>query len=52
MPLSRFLAKTLRINKPAMKKFLKNLAFEVDVKLYFLPLTYKNNARNLSGVRS
>ena len=30
---SRFLAKTLRANKPAMKKYLKNLSFIVDVKL-------------------
>ena len=33
VPLSRFLAKTLRVNKRAMKKFLKNLSFGVDVKL-------------------
>ena len=33
-PLSRFLAKSLRLkNKPAMKKFLKNLSFGVDIKL-------------------
>ena len=32
-PLSRFLSKTLKVNKPAMKKFLKNLSFGVDVKL-------------------
>ena len=31
--LSRFLAKTLRVNKPAMKEFPKNLAFGVNVKL-------------------
>ena len=33
-PLSRFLSKTLRVNKPcyARKKFLKNLLFGVDVK--------------------
>ena len=34
-PLSRFLAKTLRVNKPALKKFLKNLSFGFNVKLYF-----------------
>ena len=31
--LRRFLAKTLRVNKPPKKKFLKNLSFGVDVKL-------------------
>ena len=31
--LRRFLRRTLRVNKPALKKFLKNLAFGVDVKL-------------------
>ena len=30
---SRFLAKTLRVNKPAMKKFVKNLLFGVDIQL-------------------
>ena len=29
----KFLAKTVRVNKPAVKKFLKNLLFGVDVKL-------------------
>ena len=38
-PLNRLLAKTLTVNKPAMKKFLKNLS-------------YKINAHNMSGVRS
>ena len=33
IPFSRFLAKTLRVNKPAMKKFLKILSFGIDVKL-------------------
>ena len=34
LPLNRFLAKTRRLNKPTMKKFLqKNLSFEADVKL-------------------
>ena len=32
-PLSRFLAKTLRVNKIAMKSFSKNLSFGVDFKL-------------------
>ena len=32
-PLSRFLAKTLRVNKIAMKNFSKNLSFGVDFKL-------------------
>ena len=31
--LSRFLAKTLRINKPVKKKFLKSLSFGFDIKL-------------------
>ena len=52
LPLSRFLAKTLRVNKTAMKKFLKTLSFGVDVKLQVPPLTYKINAHNMSGVRS
>ena len=33
LPLNRFLAKTLRLNKIAMKKFLKNLSFGINVKL-------------------
>ena len=49
--LSRFLAKTLRVNKPVMKKFLKNLSSGVDVKLVAPPLMYKINAHNMSGVR-
>ena len=32
-PFSRFLAKTLRVNKIAMKSFSKNLSFGVDFKL-------------------
>ena len=32
-PVSRLLAKTLRVNKHAIKKFLKNLLFVVDFKL-------------------
>ena len=37
-PLSRYLAKTRRVNKPAMNKFLKNLSFRFDVKLQVSPL--------------
>ena len=33
LPLSRFLAKTLRVNKIAMKTFTKNLSFGIDFKL-------------------
>ena len=33
LPFSIFLAKTLRINKIAMKSFSKNLSFGVDFKL-------------------
>ena len=50
--LSRFLAKTLRINQPAMKNFLENMSFRVDVKLKVSALTYKINTHNMSGVRS
>ena len=32
-PLSRFLAKTLRVNKNAMKSFPKNFSFGFDFKL-------------------
>ena len=46
---SRFLVKTLRANKPAMKKFLKNLSFGIEVPLTF---TYKINAHNMSGAGS
>ena len=52
LPLNSFLAKTLRVNTPAMKKFLKNLSYGVNVKLYIPPLTYKLNAHNMRGVRS
>ena len=48
----RFLAKTLRVNKPAMKRFLKNLSFGVDVKLKVPSLTYEIKEHNMSGVRS
>ena len=44
--LSRFLAKTLRVNKSAVKSFSKNLFFVVDLKL-----VYKTNAHNMNSVR-
>ena len=34
-------------NKTVMKKFLKNLSFEVDVELY--KIMYKINAHTISG---
>ena len=37
--------KTLRVNKPVMKKFLKNLSFGVDVKLFISPVMYKINTQ-------
>ena len=49
-PFSRFLTKTLRVNKVAMKKFLTNLSFEVDFKLQVVPLIYKINTHNMNGV--
>ena len=52
VPLSRFLAKTLRVNKPAMKNFFKILLFGGNIKLQVPPLTYKINAHNMSGVRN
>ena len=45
------MVKTLIVNKAAMKKFLKNLSFGADIKLYVPPFTYTNNAHNMSGVR-
>ena len=52
-PLSRFLAKTLRVNKIAMKSFSKYLSFGVDFKLQVPPLMYKKiNTHNISGVRN
>ena len=51
-PLSRFLAKTLRANKIALKISQKNLSFGIDFKLYVPPLMYKINAHNISGVRN
>ena len=33
LPLRRFLAKTVKVNKIAMKKLLKKLSFGVDFKL-------------------
>ena len=38
--------------KIAIKKFLKNLSFGVDVKLQVPPLMYKINAYSMSGVKS
>ena len=35
-----------------MKKFLKDLSFEIGVKLQVPPLTYKINTHNMSGVSS
>ena len=52
LPLSRFVAKTLRINNVAIKSFSKNLSLGVVIKLYLLPIVYKINAHNISGVRS
>ena len=42
----------LQFDEPAMKKFLKNLSFGVDIKLQIPPLTYKINSHNMSAVRS
>ena len=36
----------------AMKKFLINLSFGVDFKLYVLPLMYNIKTHNVSGVRN
>ena len=49
---STFLAKTLRVNKIAMKSLSKNLQFGVDFKLQVPPLIYKINKNNISGVRN
>ena len=38
--------------KPALKKFLKNLQLGVDVGLQVPPLTQEINAHNMSGARS
>ena len=52
-PLSRFLAKNLRVNKIAMKSISKkNLLFEVDFKLQVPPLMYKIKTHNIIGVRN
>ena len=51
-PLSRFLAKTLRVNKIAIKSFSKKLSFGVDFKLQVPPLMYKINTHNISSVRN
>ena len=50
--LSRFLAKILKVNKIAVKSFLKNLSFGVDFKLQIPPLMYKINKHNISDVRN
>ena len=46
--LSHFWQKFWKLNKPARKKFLKNLSFEVDFKLQFPPITDKINTHNIS----
>ena len=51
LPLSRFLAKTLKVNKISMKNF-SNLSFGVDFELQVPPLMYRINAHNISGVRN
>ena len=51
-PLSRLLAKTPRVNKPAMEKFLKVLPFSADVNLWAPPLTYKIATHNINGMRN
>ena len=50
--LSRFLAKTLKVNKPAIKNLLKNLSLGVDFKPQTTPLKYEMNILNRSGVTS
>ena len=52
LPLSRFLAKTLRVNRIAMQNLLNNMSFEVDFKLYVAALMYKMNINNISGLRN
>ena len=49
-PLSRYVAKTLRVNKISMKSFSKILSFGVDFKLQVPPLIYKIRTHNISGV--
>ena len=51
-PLSRFLAKTLKVNKIPMKSFSKNLLFGIDFKLLIPPLIYKINSHSISGMRT
>ena len=51
-PLSRFLAKTLRLKKIAMKSFSNNLSFGNDFKLKVPPLMYKINTHNVCDVRN
>ena len=50
--ISRFLAKTLFVNKIAMKSFLKYLSFGVDFKLNVPRLMDIINIHNISGMRS
>ena len=52
LPLSRFLAKTLRVNKPLMKKFLKKICRSVSTLNCNPTAHYKIKAHNMSGVRS
>ena len=41
IPLNRFLAKALRVNKITMAKFLKHMSFKVDFKMQIPPLICK-----------
>ena len=50
--LSRFLAKTLRVNKIAMKSFSTNLSFGVDFKRKVAPLMYEIIAHDGSHLKS
>ena len=52
LSLSGFLAKTLRVNKIAMKKLLKNLSFTIAIKLSVPPFMYEINAHNIGGMGS
>ena len=48
----RFLAITLRVKKPGMKKFLKNPSFGVDFKMWVSALMLKVIIHNINNVRS
>ena len=50
--LNILLSRFLRVNKIAMKKFLRILSLELDFILYTLQLVYKINMPNINGVRS